>query len=804
MPTTFIKLLFILLTTITVSHGKMPIWSYDAGPDRNTEMGRELIDLTANIPAMHEIANQVMGDQKFRPPFGPVPWRMIQTPNKTKILFIGQDATHIAEAAGRPATAGFGGRAQDLARYLGVNEGAAFINTYAFTIKGQYGAFKSPYLYQNSDGDYAVRFDNFVDNQLWAISQDQLSPITQWRNDLIDWIIRNNLGDEQTDPSIKLIVLFGGAARDAIATFIESRGGDVKARYEDQMDRIQIPEMRLKYAGGNNEFPVVVDQKERDLYQKVFGKEFKELYNRRLSYKNEDDQQAVREHLKNNLQQYIDQLVFTKGGPHQNGLLHPAQLGGFDLDQITIEGELTRSLRGLTLNGGVEISHDILVISLPHPSALSRKTPKDASAAVARNLADIKEYVEEGWEITPDDGMVSEFAEGKDYVYGRANIGPEYYDFGTPGTRMVAVSTASRMSGKAHVIVFGTRDRVKFNRDQIDQLTEANSSDEFSEDEMFIARARTLPNRYIFDPGPGENYAALMKSNLDLKKIFKTKPGKTWKKNGIDAYNVKNHPDVGDFGHYRGTFKKPSVLILADPQGYDDLITARALTGTRGQYLQGLMEDIDVPEKYLVIKTVPFGMDQATPQEWEEVLKQTQNYRQELLDQIFSENSFYMVITDGPNAEKEMNKYLAGDNSIPVVNLKRVENDLSFGIVQAQKQIRKISGFEQISLNGEMKNIPRSHLSFYSRLWEGTSGDRVLSAEDNHKGQAFAEVAPKWAWSQEVELSNKSQNAVNNLVEKLEENKLPTAAETLLEFIQRLGLDTSLSAIEYQNYQIVA
>ena len=82
-------------------------------------MGKDLIDLTANIPNMPEISNQVMADQKFRPAFGPVPWRMLQDTNKVKILFIGQDATHIAEAAGRPATAGFGGRAQDLAASLG-------------------------------------------------------------------------------------------------------------------------------------------------------------------------------------------------------------------------------------------------------------------------------------------------------------------------------------------------------------------------------------------------------------------------------------------------------------------------------------------------------------------------------------------------------------------------------------------------------------------------------------------------------------------------------------------------------------
>ena len=164
---------------------KLPAWSYDAGPNPDTTLGKELIDITANIPNMPEVSNKIMGrKQKFRPAFGPIPWRMLQEENKVKMLFIGQDGTHIAEAAGRPATAGFGGRAQDLAKYFGVNEGAAFINTYSFTIKGQYGIYGTPYVYTNKNVS-KIRTANIVSNQLWAMSMSPKSPITKWRNSLI-------------------------------------------------------------------------------------------------------------------------------------------------------------------------------------------------------------------------------------------------------------------------------------------------------------------------------------------------------------------------------------------------------------------------------------------------------------------------------------------------------------------------------------------------------------------------------------------------------------------------------------------
>ncbi|MCC6277202.1 MAG: hypothetical protein IT289_04725, partial [Oligoflexia bacterium] len=75
---------------------QVPAWAYDAGPSVNEPMGRELIDIYSEIPPMPGVSSEVLGKQKFRPQFGPVGWRMLLPPNSVKILFIGQDATHIA------------------------------------------------------------------------------------------------------------------------------------------------------------------------------------------------------------------------------------------------------------------------------------------------------------------------------------------------------------------------------------------------------------------------------------------------------------------------------------------------------------------------------------------------------------------------------------------------------------------------------------------------------------------------------------------------------------------------------------
>jgi len=739
------------------SAGKPEDWAYDGGPDPKSAMGRELIDLNSEIPNFPELSEKLLGDQKFRPVYGPIPWRMLQKPNSVKMLFIGQDGTHIAEAAGRPATAGFGGRAQDLARYFGVSWSAAFINAYAFTIKGQYGAFETPFVRNGQ-----MQYGGFVDNTLWLMSNDQDSPLVKWRNDLIDWIIRNNRD------SLKMVVLFGGAARDAAATFVESRGGKVGTRFsEADMQNIQIPESYLVSAGGNNEAPVPYDRMGRDLYAKVLG--------RRINYMPPRDQKksadlaAAQERLKNDFAKYEGDMVFSRGGPYGNGLLHPGQLGGFDIDnKMEIGGKKTISLRGLKLSDGRAIANDIVVVQLPHPTALSMMDKSAASKKVAADLEGLKPYVRAGWKIEADEGFSNEFAAGRPYSYGRAGMHPAYYDFGAPASRMVDVSTAARAG--QNVIIFGTRDKGGFDgmdmKRKLREMTDAKPSRLPSSEELWTMRPRSRASRYVFDEGPGEKYAKIMKTN-------------------IPAELIKKHHVNEDYAHYRGTFDKPQVLIVADPHGYDDLITARALTGTRGQYLHGLMEDLGVKEKYLVIKTAPFSREDA--KEWGEIVEKTKRYREELLSEILRDSRPELILTDGDSASAEVRRILGSRSSLPpIVEISRGASADS-GIAAAGESIKKaVPAFSRARVDGKMSDIPRSHLSYYARIWEGTSGDRVISTDDpKFKGTAFAEVAPAWAYKQRQTMESTDQQGLRKLIDKLDQGKLRRGGETIPQFLRR-------------------
>jgi hypothetical protein len=832
-----------------------PVSAFDPGPDYFKGQNpanlnaKKLIDLHAEIPYFPGISKDIMRKkvQKFRPAYGPIPWRMILKPNNVKILFIGQDGTHVAEAAGRPATAGFGGRAQDLAAFFGVEYSAGFINTYAFTIKGQYGSRGAPYVY---DGQVSTR-GTIIPNDVWLMSQDQDSPIQQWRSDLIEWIINNN------KESLKLIVLFGGSAKDSVASFIESRGGKVGSRNESKMDLIQVPEFFNIPSGGNAEFPVAFNKAGKDAYSELLGK--------KLDYKNAKVQQEVAKYLEQNDAEAIKKMVFSKAGPYKNGLIHHAQMGGYNLDQIYVDKNnarpdmATRSLKGLKLKNGGEIKKDILVVALPHPTFLSHtmndgaiaywenelkdsstykalkakagNVPKykkldflkkvfsalpnkvyakqlqnDGYAAgkekvgnlVEKDVAKLRPYADKGWNIPADAGDASKankntFQEGKQYAYGRSDIHSVYYDFGTPKNRMVSKSTARRGSHKqdrrsrgAQVIIFGARDIPSYDKDKMNEMLSAKPNKVLDPKQMFISRARTKETRYEFDPGPAKEFAKLMK-DIDYDSLYAAKDGKSFSRDGISAFNIKSHPSVGDFGHYRGTFKNPKVVILADPDGFDDLITARALTGTRGQYLQGLMDDLGVDDQYLIIKTLPYGMDGASEEDWENALKITtkpSDYRKNLIQAILAKSSPQLIIADGSNARAELDRILTDDQKENYVYIGRKGLANNSGITSTGNYIaRSMSAFSGKRAKGNMHNIPKSHLTYYARIWEGTSGDRVLNSKGiKEAGLAFSEVVPNWVMDQKPEYK---QVPIKKLKAKLKEGGFPLPSESIPQYLKR-------------------
>jgi hypothetical protein len=122
-----------------------------------------------------------------------------------------------------------------------------------------------------------------------------------------------------------------------------------------------------------------------------------------------------------------------------------------------------------------------------------------------------------------------------------------------------------------------------------------------------------------------------------------------------------------------------------------------------------------------------------------------------------------------------------------VLNLKRINNDPKLGFKDLEEKLNGLNLYKNIRFDVRMNDIPRSHLSFYARTWEGTSGDRVITSRGKeYKGLAFAMIVPKWAYDQELELTPSSEEGIERLLKTLFDYGFPMPYEKISNYVERL------------------
>ncbi|MDA8793866.1 hypothetical protein N9N67_11515, partial [Bacteriovoracaceae bacterium] len=897
---------------------------FDQGPNLNEPMEKELLDLIQELPYLPGISTQLQvlaphykNGQKMRPDFGAMPVRGFLGKNKIKVLVIGQDGTHIAEGANRPGIAGFGGRVQDIMKHFGIYEGVLFTNLYVNTISGQYGSRNTP-IYDTKNEKFLN--NNVIENRQWLLTHD--GAYSEWRNKFISWVIRNN------QKSLRMVVMLGQAGKDAGANFVTSIGAKVQPNdYYIDVDKydvgngahLQVPQFEMVGAGGNNEWAVpqtkdgkdvaeilrqLPDVKERlekyleseierltikkdedipnrnismnskvfltDKLNKLIAQIRKDIpkklraVNNKLNYKNSSSQSIAIDLINAYPEKAKELLVFSKGGPEQNGVLYPQQYGGWDISTMTVKGTTTQSIKGLKVPcNGSKIGKcsraksikapNVIFVGSPHPTYLSNKERENRGKGVAAGIVkkDLLDVVDRevalGWAPpTPEPGFTSNYIDGIAYKYGRGIIPPSHGDPGITPLRLLPVSTAQRLKFNAQGdysreaknkeprgIVIGTRDRADFDEKKLAKMVIDKPSDRslMKNKTVLTGRPQIENMIYKYDRGPeigkgsyseilfetldvnqvtfvkdiekvdtsdldgdkditetinlkdfATNYLSTSSAKKNLNRAHQKVYGKIFDAYGVEVFNSKTHIDAGFFGHYRGTFDSPKVVILADPVDWDSFITSKASTGDRGQYLNGLMKDLGVGTEYLVISTVPFGMEGATAKEWKEVLKTTQTYRDQLIAKITKKGK-PNFIADGKYASSELKRILGSADKF--VTIKQRKNSGKYGIKSAGKAIKEKFGYSG-RVMAKRSDIPREHLTWIARLWEGTSGDRVITATDKaNKGKAFAIVAPDWARNEKPAFTQGTRAFLRKNWDQLAKAGEPYPGESLKAYAKR-------------------
>src|SRR5687767_855366 len=164
-------------------------WEYDPGPPAN----RRWAQIFARTPNYRAIGKALLGHEQFRWHFGPMFYRGRLRDRQVKVLIIGQEGAQDESLAHRSFAGGTGARMQYFLQHIGITKSYLFLNTFVYPIFGQY------------------------EPSLRWLAQHQDSPIVRHRQMLLNYAAERN--------DLRLVVAVGVAAKETVATWIESCGG---------------------------------------------------------------------------------------------------------------------------------------------------------------------------------------------------------------------------------------------------------------------------------------------------------------------------------------------------------------------------------------------------------------------------------------------------------------------------------------------------------------------------------------------------------------------------------------------------
>lgn len=195
---------------------------FDPGPPKDSQWP----DIFAETPnyraygkAVYKMAAEAAqlkddGQEKFRWKVGPMWYRGRLTPESVKVFVIGQEGAQDENVSNRTFTGSTGTKMQNFINYFGVNRNYLFMNTFIYTISGQYGE-----RAEEKDSALEKKQKENRSQALFWLAQDENSAIVKHRHRMFNYM------RDQNKNSLRLIIGVGSAGKDTLATWIRSHGG---------------------------------------------------------------------------------------------------------------------------------------------------------------------------------------------------------------------------------------------------------------------------------------------------------------------------------------------------------------------------------------------------------------------------------------------------------------------------------------------------------------------------------------------------------------------------------------------------
>lgn len=634
------------------------IADFDPGPPVNSEWP-DIFAETPNYLGIGNLVNQKpLGPEwideetgkpvrvRFRWQFGPMFYRGRLTPESVKVLIIGQEGAQDENISNRTFTGSTGTKMQNFIDYMGITKSYLFLNTFMYTINGQYGG------------------PNGVPPNIYWVAQDPNSPLVIHRHRAFDYVLSTN------KTALKLVIGVGRAGQDSVVTWVQHLA-------------------RQRGLDGQKLCPYLAIFKTPD----------------------------------------------------------------------------TRSTCDASFVG-------LKVVGLPHPGAASALNGGDAGAATLKNdfpntANRIRSWItsDANWGFKPDvtpPASAFEYTDKPvphaDFPYGSMWV------MGSDGTSSNRDSadaiTVFSHEGCYNAMVRTTSgkcaNKEEVGADKKEPLSIIYTTDEDSRSPDYQAgidvaweAPKSKVGRRLYDSGPATVKLARL--------LLAQEPG--IKLPDFKSLGVTTHESLGLGGTYRGRLDQARVLILADQESWDDLFTARALTGTGGQKLQAWLNQAGIDSSYAIVRTLPVDtLDMEKKQMVKAVMDDDNVDRLEaVVSEILKYGKSQVVLALGDGAQKYASKSsVLKKSKLEIIEMDQVQyvvqkNRLMTSNSELKSWQKAMKSFSKLKLpyetdnkptyqynEGDMLAIPRADLPYGTRFWVGQSGSRVVRAYNVGREGAYA------------------------------------------------------------------
>jgi uracil-DNA glycosylase len=170
-------------------------------------------DLFAETPNYRAFGKAIVGgsQEKFRWKMGPMWYRGRLGKSQVRVFIIGQEGAQDENVSNRAFTGSTGTRMQKFINYFGINQSYLFMNTFIYTITGQYSLFG-----EDREDEYKQK----KNNRLKWLAQSPDSIIVEHRHKLFDYMLKTN------KDTLALVIGVGTAGKESAANWAKSHGAN--------------------------------------------------------------------------------------------------------------------------------------------------------------------------------------------------------------------------------------------------------------------------------------------------------------------------------------------------------------------------------------------------------------------------------------------------------------------------------------------------------------------------------------------------------------------------------------------------